>query len=140
MKRARPRLSWGEFIELLCERFSGKGSLDIAEEFNKLQQRGTVEEYEEKFEELKTLMLTRNPKFDKSYFVSNFISGLKDEIKPMVKMFKPQTLLKAFEVAKLQECFLEIQSKQSKSSGKIALEPIFGMYKNHASGQSHPSS
>ena len=88
---------------MLCERFSGKGSLDIVEEFNKLQQKGTVEEYEEKFEELKTLMLTRNPKLDKSYFVSSFVSGLKNEIKPMVKMFKLYTLTKAFEVAKLQE-------------------------------------
>ena len=55
-----------------------------------------MEEYEEKFEELKTLMLIRNPKLDEEYFVSSFISGLKEEIKPMVKMVKPQTLSKAF--------------------------------------------
>nr|XP_027067626.1 uncharacterized protein LOC113693266 [Coffea arabica] len=103
VKLAKPGLNWEEFSELLCERFSGKGSLDIVEEFNKLQQIGTVQEYEEKFEELKTLMLTKNPKLDESYFVSSFISGLKEEVKPMVKMFKPQTLSKAFEVAELQE-------------------------------------
>ena len=39
VKLARPGLSWEEFSELLCERFSGKGSLDIVEEFNKLQQK-----------------------------------------------------------------------------------------------------
>ena len=102
--------------------------------------KGTVEEYEEKFEELKTLMPTRNPRLDESYFVSSFISGLKDEIKPMVKMFKPQSLSKAFEVAELQEYALEIQSKQSKPSGKVAVEPKFGMYKNHANSQSHSNS
>lgn len=79
-----------------------------------MQQKGTVDEYEEKFEELKTLMLTRNPRLDEPYFVFGFISGLKDEIKPMMKMFKPQSLPKAFEVAELQEYALEIQSKQSK--------------------------
>ena len=62
VKLERPRMSWSEFCELLCERFAGKWSRDVVEEFNKLQQKGTVEEYEEKFEELKTLMLIRNPK------------------------------------------------------------------------------
>ena len=36
VKLARPKLSWEEFGELLCERFSGKGSLDVVGEFNKL--------------------------------------------------------------------------------------------------------
>ncbi|XP_027102590.1 uncharacterized protein [Coffea arabica] len=140
VKLAIPGLNWEEFSELLCERFSGKGSLDIVEEFNKLQQVGTVEEYEEKFEELKTLMLTKNPRLDESYFVSSFISGLKEEIKPMVKMFRPQTLTKAFEVAELQEYALEVQCKQTKNSGKIAMEPKFGMYKGQPGGQNLPNS
>ncbi|XP_071906170.1 uncharacterized protein [Coffea arabica] len=115
-----------EFSDLLCERFSGKGSRDVIEEFNKLQQKGAVEEYEEKFEELKTLMLLRNPKLDELYFVSSFISGLKEEIRPMVKMFKPQTLAKAFEVAELQECSLEVQAKHSRNAGKMVLESRCG--------------
>nr|XP_027071740.1 uncharacterized protein LOC113696535 [Coffea arabica] len=139
VKLAKPGLNWEEFSELLCERFSGKGSLDIVEEFNKLQQVGTVEEYEEKFEKLKTLMLTKNPKLDESYFVFSFISGLKEEIKPMVKMFRPQTLTKAFEVAELQEYALEVQCKQTKNSGKVALEPKFGIYKGQIGGQNLPS-
>ena len=40
VKLARPELSWEEFGELLCERFSGKGSLDVVGEFNKLQHKG----------------------------------------------------------------------------------------------------
>nr|XP_027064416.1 uncharacterized protein LOC113690623 [Coffea arabica] len=140
VKLAKPELSWEEFSELLCERFSGKGSLDIVEEFNKLQQKGTVEEYEEKFEELKTLMLIRNPKLDESYFVSSFISGLKDEIKTMVKMFKPHTLPKAFEIAELQENALETQSKQFKSQARLAVAPKFGMFKNQASSQNQANS
>ena len=140
VKLVNPGLNWEEFSELLYERFSGKGSLDIVEEFNKLQQVGTVEEYKEKFEELKTLMLTKNPKLDESYFISSFISGLKEEIKPMVKMFKPQALSKAFEVVELQEYALEMQCKQTKASGKIALEPKYGMYKGQTGRQNMPSS
>lgn len=94
-----------------------------------------MEEYEEKFEELKTLMLVRNPKLDELYFVSSFISGLKEEIKPMVKMFKPQSLTKAFEVAELQECSLELQSRNSRSGGRTAMEPKFGMYRYSSNHQ-----
>ncbi|XP_027175053.1 uncharacterized protein LOC113774658 [Coffea eugenioides] len=136
----KPRLNWSEFCELLCERFTGKWSRDVVEEFNKLQQKGTVEEYEEKFEELKTLMLIRNPRLDEGYFISSFISGLKDEIKPMVKMFKPQTLSKAFEVAELQECSLETMSKQPTTSGRTAVEPKYGMFRNHSNSQNNSSS
>ncbi|XP_027071670.2 uncharacterized protein [Coffea arabica] len=136
----KPRLNWSEFCELLYERFAGKWSRDVVEEFNKLQQKGTVKEYEEKFEELKTLMLIRNPRLDEGYFISSFISGLKNEIKPMVKMFKPQTLSKAFEVAELQECSLETMSKQPKTSGRTAVEPKYGMFRNHSNSQNNSSS
>nr|XP_027083907.1 uncharacterized protein LOC113706223 [Coffea arabica] len=119
---------------------SGKWSRDVVEEFNKLQQKGTVEEYEEKFEELKTLMLIRNPRLDEGYFISSFISGLKDEIKPMVKMFKPLTLSKAFEVAELQECSIETMSKQPKTPGRTAVDPKYGMFRNHSNSQNSSSS
>ena len=85
-------------------------------------------------------MLIRNPKLDEGYFISSFISGLKEEIKPMVKMFKPQTLSKAFEVAELQECSLKTLSKQHKPSGRTAVEPKYRMYKNHNHDQNSPSS
>lgn len=140
VKLERPNLSWTDFCELLCARFASKASRDVVEEFNKLQQKGTVEEYEKKFEELKTLMLLRNPKLDEPYFVSSFISGLKEKIKPMVKMFNPRNLSKAFEVAELQECSLEVQSRQSRSTNKTVLESRFGMYKAPPSGQKSSTS
>ena len=48
-----PILSWQQFSDLLCERFADKRTHDVVEDFNKLQQLGTVDEYQEKFEELK---------------------------------------------------------------------------------------
>ena len=87
----------------MSERFGLIGSRDVVEEFNKLQSKGTVEEYQEKFEELKTKMLIKNSQLNESYFISNFISGLKEQVKPMVKISKPDTLSKVFEIAKLQE-------------------------------------
>ena len=52
----RHRVSW-EFVTDLCQRFSDRTYADIIEEFNKLFQKRTLDEYQEKFEELKPYML-----------------------------------------------------------------------------------
>ena len=80
----KPRLTWEEFREILCKRFNDNGYRGVVEKFNVLQQKGSVEEYRERFEELKPLMMIKNKNLHESYFISSFISGLKEEIKPMV--------------------------------------------------------
>nr|XP_027099356.1 uncharacterized protein LOC113718666 [Coffea arabica] len=133
IKLEKPRLTWEEFGELLCQRFKGTCCRDIVEEFNKLQQVGTVEVYQEKFEELKTLMLIQNPSFSEEYFISSFTSGLKEELKPMVKMLKPNTLSGVMEVAYLQEQTLRLQGRTVKDGNRVVAEPKFGMYRHHTS-------
>lgn len=88
-------ISWEEFSQSICKRFGGKD--DIVEEFNKLVQDKSMDDYVEKFEELKSLMSALNPSLLESYYVSSFISGLKDDIKPMLKILKPLNVLMAFE-------------------------------------------
>jgi hypothetical protein len=56
-----------------------------------------VDDYVEKFEELKSLMSALNPSLPESYYIFSFISGLKDDIKPMLKILKPLNVLMAFE-------------------------------------------
>jgi hypothetical protein len=53
-------------------------------------QEQSVKDYVEKFEELKSLM---NASLLESYYVSGFISGLKDDIKLMLKIRRPITLI-----------------------------------------------
>ena len=60
IKLEKPKLTWKEFGELFCQRFRGTRCRDIVEEVNKLQQVSTVEVYQERFEELKTLMMIQN--------------------------------------------------------------------------------
>lgn len=67
-----------------------------------------MEEYQERFEELKPLMLTKNRNLDENYFISSFISGLKEEIKPMIRMLKPATLTEAFELSQWQEYSIKL--------------------------------
>lgn len=78
----------------------------MIEEFNKLYQNGSMREYQERFEELRLLMLCRDSRLSESYFISSFISGARMEIKPMLKMMKLATLLEAFEVGYLARTIL----------------------------------
>jgi hypothetical protein len=91
-------MGWEEFLRAICSRFGN--SADIVEEFNKLIQKGDIDEYVERFEELKSLMYSLNPSLPESYYISSFISGLKEEIKLMLKILKPTTLIQAFDQAK----------------------------------------
>ncbi len=73
----RESVSWSEFTEEACKRFDNKGLNDVVEEFNKLTQHGSVEEYQEQFEDLWARLLTTKSNFTQDYFLSSFLSGLK---------------------------------------------------------------
>lgn len=118
LKLMKRDLDWDEFSEKLLQRFSERGIRDEIEEFNKLQQTGTVLEYQERFEELKSLLLTKDPRLPETYFISSFISGLREELKPAVRMMKPVTLQDAFDVAQLQEQTLDLSAKRFRNSVK----------------------
>jgi hypothetical protein len=91
-------MDWEEFAQILCRQFGSRE--DSVEEFNKLIQDKSVDDYIERFEELRSLMSALNPSLAESYYVSSFISGLKEDIKPMLKILKPSNVLMAFEQAK----------------------------------------
>ncbi|XP_027178065.1 uncharacterized protein LOC113777230 [Coffea eugenioides] len=129
IKLEKPRMTWKIFAELLYKRFDNRNGRDVVEKFNKLRKSGKVEEYQEKFEEFKTLMIVKNPHLDEEYFVC-FISGLKDEVKIMIKMLKPTTLSEAFDLAALQEKALRLQRRTFKKRGKAAPEDRFGISRN----------
>lgn len=53
-----------------------------------------------RFEKLKSLMNALNPSLSMSYYICSFISGLKDDTNPILKIFKPTTLMQAFDKVK----------------------------------------
>ncbi|XP_038995777.1 uncharacterized protein LOC120120131 [Hibiscus syriacus] len=113
------RVTWHEFEADLCHRFCDRNYSDIIEEFNKLMQKGSVEEYQEKFEELRPYLLQQNMQLGENYFVSSFISGLKEELKHKVKVLEPKNLSEAYRQAKLYELANEIEGKKYKSPSKF---------------------
>jgi hypothetical protein len=89
--------SWEDFTRALFIRFSNRE--DMVEEFNKLVQDKKKGWICGRFEELKSLMNDLNPSLLESYYVSSFISILKD-ISPMLKILKPTILMQAFKQVK----------------------------------------
>ena len=73
------------------------------ENFNRLQQTGTLDDYIAKFKELKALFLMTNPTMPESYFLESFIGGLKAAVKPLVRAFNPRTVDDAIEQGRFQE-------------------------------------
>ena len=109
--RTKEGCRWAKFVEDPCERFGDQNMLDEVE-FNKLQQEGTVQTYQSKFEEVKSLMIILYPYLTEGYFISSFVSGLSEELRLTVKMQQPRTVKQAAECARLQELTVEALMKK----------------------------
>lgn len=110
----REFMGWNVFANMLLERFQEGEGENIIGDFNKLQQEGSVEEYRDKFEELKSFMTHFHRALPEEYYIKSFISGLKPDIRDMVMILKPLSLPQAINIAKLQESTLERQKVGSK--------------------------
>ena len=84
----------------------------MVEEFNKLKQVGSVMDYQLQFEKLKALMLNHNLYLMEAYFISSFLSGLNEELRPMVKVLQPRTLKHAADSSRLHEQIVEALMKK----------------------------
>lgn len=89
-------------------------TLDKAvENFNRLTQTGSLEEYIDAFECCRALLDMHSYALSSKFILNSFISGLKDNIKPFVEAFAPQSISQAITYARLQEETL--MSMQTKS-------------------------
>lgn len=67
--------------------------------FTKLRQISIVEEYQSAFE----VLSNKVTEVCEEFCISTFLSGLKEELRIIMTMFKPQSLPAAFGLARLQE-------------------------------------
>lgn len=67
-----------KFARLVCHKFTRGGYENLEGQFNKLVQKGKVDDYITQFEELKKHIMVQNPNLGEIYFVNSFLSGLKD--------------------------------------------------------------
>ncbi|XP_026420039.1 uncharacterized protein LOC113316020 [Papaver somniferum] len=104
-------LDWDKFIHDVCLRFEDVAYDNYVGSFNKLSQTSTLEEYFERYESLKAVMKAKHKDLFEDYYTLSFISGLKEEIRNPVQMFKPSSDTDAFYLARMQQASVEFQSK-----------------------------
>ena len=98
-EQSQPNVQWEEFTQALCIRFGPSDYEDFDEALAKLQQTGTVREYQTQFERL----AARVRQWPQRALVGSYVGGLKEEIRAEVKLFRPTILLHAASLARLLE-------------------------------------
>ncbi|KAJ4777533.1 polyprotein [Rhynchospora pubera] len=108
----REGMFWEEFAHEVIDRFEPKTTMGLVGEFNKLKQLADVESYRCKFEELRLLMLKENHTYDEQYFMTSYLSGLKEELRLKVLSTRPRNLKEVYESSIYQEMLVELKRKQ----------------------------
>jgi hypothetical protein len=92
---------------MVLSRFAPYSSHNSLENFPHLKQTTSVSDYIQQFEELMGLMQMDYPRLTEPYFVSSFITGLRDGIKHCLIPHSPQTLCESYWKSKeLREVYL----------------------------------
>lgn len=116
LEEEKPCLLWNEFVELVCNQFSKVGYENLVGQFNKLVQKGRVEDYISQFDELRSHVMTQEGHHRESYYIDTFISGLKEELSQALYNNRPVTLQEARNMARGQEHLLGVLDKRYRSS------------------------
>lgn len=88
-------LSWETYARGLQERFGSSNFTDPMTELVTLKQQGTVDLFHDQFVSILNQLHLPEP-----YALSIFISNLKVEVGQYLRLFKPQTLVEAYMLAK----------------------------------------
>lgn len=89
-------LPWHHFCRIVSGRFNTTSEYDIVGQFHNLKQIGTMVDYVDRFEELVTMVKRTNPTLSETYYISSFISGLKDYIQFHLQCHQPTFLSQAY--------------------------------------------
>ncbi|CAO2832351.1 unnamed protein product [Amaranthus hypochondriacus] len=99
----RKQVDWEDFKFDLVARFKDTTSSNVVENFNKLYNKTSLEEYVDSFKQCKFDLFQNGHGLSEEYLLESFIGGLKEEVKPFVKAFNPTTISEAINYDRLQE-------------------------------------
>lgn len=100
-------ITWQTLCELVCGRFTRDRQEALIRQWFHAQQRSSVTEYVEKFDSIMHQLMAYDQSLTPVYFVTKFIEGLRDDIRGVVMIQRPQDLDSACSIALLQEEILE---------------------------------
>jgi hypothetical protein len=95
--------TWTDLMNAVEEKFGADDHRRFMKQLLALKQRGTVEEYQLHFEELSYQIAIQNPHYDEQFYVSQFIKGLKSDIRAAVESQVPESVERAILLALVQQ-------------------------------------
>jgi hypothetical protein len=95
----RKEIIWSIFEHEVVVHFSPTKHEDYDESLSRIQQRGSLGDYQAEFEKL----ANRVEGLSQKVLVETFLGGLKEEILEGIRMFKPKTLRETIELARMQD-------------------------------------
>ncbi|KAJ1699965.1 hypothetical protein LUZ63_008477 [Rhynchospora breviuscula] len=107
-------LPWDILVEEIFKKFKEGKKQHPIEEFKRCHQINKVDEYVRQFEKIKSRVMQVTQAFTEEDLKIGFISGLKEDIRGMVKLFKPTTLEEAYDYAQQYEEAQESQQRKTK--------------------------
>lgn len=96
-------MTWEELCSSLCTRFGRDQHGPLMRQFFHIHQKGSVAEYIEQFDTLVHQLLAHDRTLTTAMLTTRFIDGLRDDIRSVVIVHRPQDLDTASSLALLQE-------------------------------------
>lgn len=100
-------VTWFDLCDRVCALFTKDRQETLVRQWFHIRQTGSVSEYVEKFDCLMHQLLAYEQIVPPVYFVQKFIDGLKDEVRRVVIVQRPQDMDAASSIALLQEEAIE---------------------------------
>lgn len=110
-------ITWPTLCELVCARFTRDRQEALIRQWFHTQQNSSVAEYVEQFDSLMHQLMAYDSALTPVYFVQKFVEGLRDDIRGVVMVHRPQDLDTACSIALLQEEVLEGMKSVSGKGG-----------------------
>jgi hypothetical protein len=106
-RQSHGHVSWSEFKRAIVEEF-GPDEFEVQmHKLLQLRQSGTVAEYRQQFEVYMYHLLSLDSALSPKFFVTQFVLGLKDELRTAVRIQAPTSITRATVFARIQEEELE---------------------------------
>jgi hypothetical protein len=113
-KRCHTVSTWSSLCDAIALEF-GQDDYDVLmSKMHQLRQTGTVLEYRATFETIMYQLISLDPSLNTKYFVSQFVLGLKDELRAAVRLQAPTSVTRAVSLARIQEEELELHKPRGR--------------------------
>lgn len=102
-RQSHRNITWDVFTSAILEEFGADEFEMVMHKLLQLRQTGTVAEYRAAFDEQMYHLLALDPSINTKFFVTQFLLGLKDELRAPVRLQAPSSITRASVLARIQE-------------------------------------